>query len=911
MDSFNESRFLQRVDSALVRIKTILDNTRSPRIASDVAHSYDDKYGLAEFLTNTTIASLLNALENINCDAKKIRQMKNWCTSGKSVTLRLQSTEECTFNRKEERKVESASQNVTEIKSIIGKATITDKVVTTVRDYFWDYSITYEIIAFPGNKLEEKIQILERNGKHEIKTSSESTPRKQKRVIDGKDVNITWFIRNLNEDLQANFSIDRNDKYCHTPRRNLEIGSALQFLKEIYRWTIDTRSYFKNDIFNIPVQHGLDLTIINGEKIFVPVVPLLEIQNNKESTNSDNENSQTTILPIGDINLFLNEQKKSLEQKNNDIRKVLPESGLITPCEGFFIITLEHIQNISQHFSDGIEFIENMLRTQLISAIGKEISSNDFSEYMIFHNRKIFKDQYKPNQFCHAVRRPDHDPEGIFSISNCNLSNSTESIYTTTKKFDDNKNMFFAINAATEVEIHGDKYIHTWVDHCFSNDVSPSLQLKVRARQFSCYIIVLGTVISSTKFHPERAILVQNKDDVLIPLLLEQIPTPKAFRDAIESLSPEQQDFAKAFRQMQLDSTLFAICIIQIKPQLERLLNLTNDSLTKEIQLTQDLMSLFVEYQIPSDLLSFDGSEHANRNERLDFVKRRVSIMQNMIDDAKKKEIEDAKQKASFDFYSNGPPAPPSLCVPAPPVFSQMCVPAPPQPVCAPSMCVPAPPMMMMCGGGPPPPPGGGGAPPPPRGASISAPAPPSASTPVPPPQQQQQQQPDVEPVEKEKQYGEIEGKADAMDITTIPNLLNDNIDKYDIDASLHSTIIKVDNSWEKEFQKTLLSSPEKKYLSKKDLKTEKDKAFDLLDGLSRSGALPIYGSSLHVLIATTHCFDKTLINTVIQENVNPIEKVERSMLIVTSTIHGEHPKEFINDEHVERITKANPHLFD
>jgi hypothetical protein len=36
-------------------------------------------------------------------------------------------------------------------------------------------------------------------------------------------------------------------------------------------------------------------------------------------------------------------------------------------------------------------------------------------------------------------------------------------------------------------------------------------------------------------------------DEVTIPLLLEQIPTPKEFRDAIESLSPEQQRFAKAF----------------------------------------------------------------------------------------------------------------------------------------------------------------------------------------------------------------------------------------------------------------------------------------------------------------------------------------------------------------------------
>ena len=79
---------------------------------------------------------------------------------------------------------------------------------------------------------------------------------------------------------------------------------------------------------------------------------------------------------------------------------------------------------------------------------------------------------------------------------------------------------------------------------------------------------------------------------MLIPLCLETIPTAKEFKDAIESLSEEQQRFAKAFRGMQLESTLFGVCIIQIKPQLEKLLKLPNDSLTKEIQLTQDLLNL-------------------------------------------------------------------------------------------------------------------------------------------------------------------------------------------------------------------------------------------------------------------------------------------------------------------------------
>ena len=125
-------------------------------------------------------------------------------------------------------------------------------------------------------------------------------------------------------------------------------------------------------------------------------------------------------------------------------------------------------------------------------------------------------------------------------------------------------------------------------------------------------------------------------------------------QDAISSLSPEQQRFAKAYRAMQLEGSVFGVLIVQVrhlptsphispiwaafanlatlgvfipslsssspllrssmafyhlltrmcplvaqlKPQLERLLNLPPDSLTKQIALTQRLLELFIDYQV-------------------------------------------------------------------------------------------------------------------------------------------------------------------------------------------------------------------------------------------------------------------------------------------------------------------------
>ena len=62
----------------------------------------------------------------------------------------------------------------------------------------------------------------------------------------------------------------------------------------------------------------------------------------------------------------------------------------------------------------------------------------------------------------------------------------------------------------------------------------------------------VGSLNSAEVFRPEHALIIQNKDELTIPLMLETIPAPQEFRDAIESLSPEQQAFCKAYRKMQV-----------------------------------------------------------------------------------------------------------------------------------------------------------------------------------------------------------------------------------------------------------------------------------------------------------------------------------------------------------------------
>jgi len=149
----------------------------------------------------------------------------------------------------------------------------------------------------------------------------------------------------------------------------------------------------------------------------------------------------------------------------------------------------------------------------------------------------------------------------------------------------------------------------------------------------------------------------------------------------------------------------------------------------------------------------------------------------------------------------------------------------------------------------------------------------------------------------------------EVVDYTKIPNQLEKKYEELDVDGALRPTIINPGTVWTRRFQKSLLAEPETKSLSKDEQGKERNKAFDLLDALTKSGSLAIEAASLHVVIAATHCFDKTLMNTIIQNNVNPIEKVERSSLIMASTIHSVTPKELIVGEQVERIATYSPML--
>ncbi|KAJ1454173.1 hypothetical protein M885DRAFT_566648 [Pelagophyceae sp. CCMP2097] len=65
--------------------------------------------------------------------------------------------------------------------------------------------------------------------------------------------------------------------------------------------------------------------------------------------------------------------------------------------------------------------------------------------------------------------------------------------------------------------------------------------------------------------------------------------------------------------------------------------------------------------------------------------------------------------------------------------------------------------------------------------------------------------------------------------------------------------------------------------------RSETRKAFDLLDALTRCGALPLDCCALHAVVEATHCFDDLLIDTLIVCDSDPVEDLERASLVIAA----------------------------
>ncbi|KAI8587823.1 hypothetical protein BDZ88DRAFT_508527 [Geranomyces variabilis] len=954
----------QGLQEALTRIRLILDSTRNPVRPSDVPHHYADKYHLADFLTNAAFNAHLTCLAFLGWNDEAWQLVRDWVAappdSRTGVLLRFESEEVCEFVRADEHVIESPSVDISvTIASVrTGEAAADDrgdpsvddvasrvqhKVVTRVKHYVYLARVRYRLSLSSGSITTGRRSIIlgeaERSAEI-ISTVQDTPPIPLSNINDPVDLDVTFALSQLSGDDSEpfKFQIDRTNPECATPRRNPDIEKALTYFKAFGRWAELVHNYFCYTLARMPGHPGteIDVSAATGRGTFVPVVPLFEKRADSESV----------LLSPTDLSLFLDEQKRSLNERFAIVDRSMPDRGypsLVTATEGKLMVTLSHSMSLASTYFASITEIEEMLRQQLIDAIGRTVKPEDFSKLVQHQNRKLFKADYQPRPFSFPVQRPNHSPEGVVSIDFKSSGGSwgdsddeTKILESHSRTLEDHESpaMYIPLSAATRVPILGKRTLHACLFHRFSNSMNAmGLSLRARARQFSSFILLAGRVASASEFQPTAALIVQNKDDLTIALNLETLPTAQEFAEAVESLSPEQRAFAKAVRALQLQATLFALCVVEIKPQLELLLNLPEDALTKEIKLTQDLMQLFVKYQIPSDLLRYENlmtGADAPVATRLAAVKEYVANIQSMIKDAGKEEIDEAKARAQAAVYNQVAQSPARTgsygfgspasqgggfggAAPRQGLFGTSAAlqafgsvaedllraPLGAQMASSPSYTPTSPGYSPTSAAYSPASPSYSPASPSnssDRKYKRTAPAMPKMAPRVAAGHHEAAKtdsqvttaasQPTQTDMDEQASGDDFSEVADPrFDFTTFPSTLDSRL--RDAASAVRPTIISLGDSWTRTRAASVLAQRVTEGLTAATRREEKNAAFDLLDALSRSGAEPLRFVHLHVVCAATHAFDETLLDTVLKKNENPLASVALSERCVAEVAAG------------------------
>ena len=369
---FHEQQFRELVKKALDSVQTILDVNRNPRIAEDMDHQYDDKYALAEFLTNTTIAAQMNFMERMGLSKDKLRRLYDMVHVDKRfVTICFEAEDTCSFLK--EHQVDVVKHDVEHVveksKTTSGgmfagsssrnrenlKLTVNQKV----SEYHWKIASQYRIFCYAGNDPEKDyVELLSRaSSTNIVTTGSKEAPFPQRTVHDPVKASLTWLLQNIKESDKkrcCSFKIDRAKETCRTPRRNEDIEASLTFFKDLSYWFIDVKQHFIMHIEGVilgkhnpanpvaQINGSPKLNSISDSNLFCPVVPLMEPSHETPGTATRQEqpksllvltsptgDSSSPLLSLGDIDKLLNEQCRSLDDTMAMLTATFPADTLM------------------------------------------------------------------------------------------------------------------------------------------------------------------------------------------------------------------------------------------------------------------------------------------------------------------------------------------------------------------------------------------------------------------------------------------------------------------------------------------------------------------------------------------------------------------------------------------------------
>ena len=360
-----------KVSNALAAIQRALDlEKHTPVLAANREHAYSDKFALAEGLCSLAVASCLEQLERLGADRAALLGL---AASKKRVYLRVRSVETVKFLRKADREVPSATKLET-TSSTEGKTE--SRVVTTVTEYFWEVGHQYEVLLFAGPSEEaavSRLRLAGRDARSELVTRSDRPPIPGG-VPAADECEISWLLSYLKPD-SADISVrlDRSDSKCITPRRNPLVDEAISFLTD-YRRCMTRMVMLFDSAKRLSSLGAGEAKLPDPRRMrgFVPVLPLFEPAPSATEA-ADAADAAAVAIGAGVLNALLGEERRAITELLENLRVAYPEASeatLLAADEARLCWLATHAAHVVDQYGQAVDYIEHMLRTQLVAAVG-------------------------------------------------------------------------------------------------------------------------------------------------------------------------------------------------------------------------------------------------------------------------------------------------------------------------------------------------------------------------------------------------------------------------------------------------------------------------------------------------------------------------------------------------------------
>ena len=277
---FDELLFQQAVIEAQNHVKKLLHTERTVALAADIQHQYIDKFSLSEFCTNLALSALQDVFTPLGLNMQEHgEKFRNWTTNGKSITLRLEAKEECTFLRQSSREVETGKTRVTE-SSFFGliKSEKMSSVFSTIQDFYFSIRYHWKIVLYSGTDVKGGILLGGRTAELEVRCAHRDPPMPltknvppietcvggMSHALHTSSLDVMLYLYSVLKEQSwwlffvivlacaylagligaSSFFIDRADANCRTPRRNPDTQRVLDELHRLCNWSQAVVAYF-------------------------------------------------------------------------------------------------------------------------------------------------------------------------------------------------------------------------------------------------------------------------------------------------------------------------------------------------------------------------------------------------------------------------------------------------------------------------------------------------------------------------------------------------------------------------------------------------------------------------------------------------------------------------------------------